>query len=136
MGGLIGVATAERDGLISRTEIINNFQMGDFGSSDIYRIAGFSYFYKAICIRGLETTSGKEVNIFIYRGGNTTLLAKGSAISGLTIKKSSDNILVYMSVKTGVSISCRIEAMGSNNIVNAITKVDSFPSDAIDIPFT
>lgn len=136
MGGLIGNATTERDGLISRTQVINNFQMGDFGSSNIYRIAQFSYFYKAICIRGIETISGKEVNIFIYRSGNETLLAKGSAIFGFTIKKSSDNISVYMSVASGVSISCRIEAMGSNNIVNAITKVDSFPSDAIDIPFT
>lgn len=136
MGGLIGVATDQKDGLLSRTEVINNFQMGDFGSSNIYRIAEFSYFYKAICIRGFETTLGKEVNIFIYRGGNATLLAKGCTIPGLTIKKSSDNILVYMSVATGVSISCRIEAMGSNDIVNAITKVDSFPSDAIDIPFT
>lgn len=136
MGELIGTATPGKNGLMSRTQVINNFQMGDFGSNIIYRIAEFSYFYKAICIRGLETTSGKEVNIFIYRGGNTSLLAKGSVIPGFTIKKSSDNIAVYMSVAAGISISCRIEAMGSDNIVNAITKVDSFPSDAIDIPFT
>lgn len=136
MGELLPMATVEKDGLISRKQVINNFQMGDFGSNNIYKIAGFSYFYKAICIRGLETVSGTVINIFIYRGGNTTLLAKGSVIPGFTIKKSSDDISVYMSVAAGISISCRIEAMGSNNIINAITQVDSFPSDAIDIPFT
>ena len=136
MEELIGIATIKKDGLISRNQVINNFQMADLGSGRIYKIASFSYYYKAISIRGLETTTGTVVNFFIYRGSSTQLRVKGDAFSWIEIKTNPENIGVYVKVSAGTSLSCRIEAIGADNIMNAMTEVDSFPSDAVDIPFT
>lgn len=130
------MATVEKAGLLSRSQVINNFQMRNLESSKIYKIANFLGYYNTILIRGLEVTTGTVINYFIYRIGNTALHVKGGAFPWIEIKTDPENIDVYVRVVTGYSLSCRIEAMGTDNIINVMTEIDSFPSDAVDIPFT
>lgn len=136
LGELLPLATTEKNGLLSKTQVLDNLQGVVLSNNQIFKIATFVGLYRSICIRGIEVVSGKVMNIFIYRSGNTTLRAKGDAIDGLEIKTNSDNTSVYVRVVSGKSISSRIEAVGTENIMIGITMVDSFPSDAIDIPFT
>ena len=133
VGGLIGTATDEKEGLLSRNQLINNMQSRGFSNGIIHKIANISRLYQGIMITGIETVYGDTSHIFIYRNVSG-IHAKGNAFSGLSLKIDS-NSNIYISVVTGRSFCTRIEALGSDNII-PIAIVEAFPSGAEDIPFT
>lgn len=133
MGGLIGTTTAEKDGLLSRSQLINNMQSNAFSNGIIYKIANISSLYQGIMITGIETAHGNDSRIFIYRNPSG-IHAKGNGFPGLSLKIDS-NSNIYIGVVTGRAYGARIEALGSNNII-PIVRVGTFPSGAEDIPFT
>lgn len=133
VGGLIGVATDEKDGLLSRNQLINNMQSRGFSNGIIYKIANISRLYQGIMITGIETVYGDDSRIFIYRNASG-IHAKGNAFPGLSLKIDS-NSNIYISVVMGRSYNARLESLGSSNII-PIAIVEALPSGAEDIPFT
>lgn len=133
MGGLIGTATSEKDGLLSRYQITDSLQIGGFSNDIIYKIANVNRKYSGLKMQGIETSYGIITNIFVYRD-DRGIYAKGDFFAGLSLKVDS-SFNVYIKVVMGRSYSTRVESL-SSGIVLPITRVDSFPSDAVDISFT
>lgn len=133
MGGLIGVATLGKDGLLSRYQMTDSLQIYTFHLDKIYKIANVYRNYSGLKMQGIETAYGVITNIFVYRGA-VGIYAKGDFFPGLSLKVDS-SFNVYIKVVNGRSYSTRVESL-SSGIVLPITPVDSFPSDAVDISFT
>lgn len=136
VGGLIGTATAEKNGLISHRQVKDSLQLSALSNDIVYKIASFSSkIYTAIVLRGIDAAHGEVMEIFIYKPSDGKLHAKGNSPRWLTLKADS-NQNVYASAVTGIAFSYRLESLDLGSAAIGITRVDTFPSDSIDIPFT
>lgn len=135
LGELLPVASSGESGLMSGNIMRNRLQSISFGSGRVYKIGHLQANYVGIIFRGADIIRGKIIDFCIFKTLSGEVKAAGTKESWINLKVDS-NKYVYIMVPNANIYYASIESYTNYVLDSSISEVDSFPSDAVDIPFT
>ena len=135
LGELLPVASSGKSGLMSGNIMRNRLQSISFGSGRVYKIGHLQANYVGIIFRGADIIRGKIIDFCIFKTLSGEVKAAGTKESWINLKVDS-NKYVYIMVPNANIYYASIESYTNYVLDSSISEVDSFPSDAVDIPFT
>ena len=135
LGGLLPIATTTKSGLIEYKIMRNRMQSFAFGNGTIYKLGNLTANYVGIILHGADIINGKIIDICIFKNSSGTVKAAGNNESWINLKVDSNKNICIM-VPLGRIYYTSIESYNDYVLDSSISKVDSFPDDAIDILFT
>ena len=106
-----------------------------FGNGTIYKLGGLIANYVGIILHGADIINGKIIDICIFKNSSGTVKAAGNNEDWINLKVDSDKN-IYIMVSLGRIYYASVESYNNYVLDSSISKVDSFPDDAIDILFT
>ena len=106
-----------------------------FGNGTIYKLGNLTANYVGIILHGADIINGKIIDICIFKNSSGTVKAAGNNESWINLKVDS-NKNIYIMVSMGRIYYTSVESYNDYVLDSSISKVDSFPDDAIDILFT
>ncbi len=135
LGELIPLATTTKSGLIEHKIMRDRMQCVAFGSGIIYKLGNLTANYVGIILNGADIVYGKIIDICIFKNSSGIVKAAGNNESWINLKADSDKN-IYIMVPLGRIYYASVESFSNYVVDSKISRVDSFPSDAIDITFT
>lgn len=135
LGGLLPIATTTKSGLIEYKIMRNRMQSFAFGNGTIYKLGNLTANYVGIILHGADVINGKIIDICIFKNSSGTVKAAGNNEDWINLKVDSDKN-IYIMVLLGRIYYTSVESYNDYVLDSSISKVDSFPDDAIDILFT
>lgn len=103
MGGLIGTATTDKDGLLGKDLYTNRCLAVQLANNAWWKLGKLSRNYSAMRFVGVDTASGTIIDIYIYNSVNDIRYA-GNKSSKIKLKMNSSGE-IYAQGPTGVSVS-------------------------------
>lgn len=103
MGGLIGTATNDKDGLLGKDLYTNRVLAVQLSNSTWYKLGKLSGNYSAMRYVGVEVISGTIIDIYICKSVNNIRYA-GYKSSKINLKMNSSGE-IYAQGPTGISVS-------------------------------
>ena len=137
MGGLIGTATTNQDGLMPafRSMTIHYNDADNVVKYNLPANIGFS-----MCITAIKNheSNGQAVVILTgYHGGIVAdAIRKGSYLQGISYVTNSDSIDIYVKVSVYVFVSAVCLGSSNGKFINSSSLVNEVPSDAINVPIS
>ena len=129
MGGLIGIVTTEKNGLMSRLVYRDTLQtISRLQGGQAMLIAQFSKDYEGLNIRGVNSANGGIVDVYISRDPKD-IKGKGICPGGVTFYTDVD-LNIYIKVAPGSLLYASI--IGLSNCTLAISYT-SLPADSTQI---
>lgn len=135
LGELLPIATTTKSGLIEYKIMRDRMQSFAFGNGAIYKLGNLTANYVGIILHGADIINGKIIDICIFKNSSGTVKAAGNNEDWINLKVDSDKN-IYIMVPLGRIYYASVESYNNYVLDSSISKVDSFPDDAIDILFT
>lgn len=135
LGELLPIATTTKSGLIEYKIMRDRMQSFAFGNGTIYKLGNLTANYVGIILHGADIINGKIIDICIFKNSSGTVKAAGNNEDWINLKVDSDKN-IYIMVLLGRIYYASVESYNNYVLDSSISKVDSFPDDAIDILFT
>lgn len=127
MAELIGTATTERDGLLTADIFKSRLQYIQLSQDKIVKLSNKLGNYDGLALVGFDIINVAPCHVVIT--SNAGSIRYGGDKPARLSLKIDGNGNIYVSVPTGGDI--RVLVIGCNS---AISNVDEFPSDVVDIP--
>lgn len=135
LGELLPIATTTKSGLIEYKIMRDRMQSFAFGNGTIYKLGNLTANYVGIILHGADIINGKIIDICIFKNSSGTVKAAGNNEDWINLKVDSDKN-IYIMVPLGRIYYASVESYNNYVLDSSISKVGSFPDDAIDILFT
>ena len=127
------IATTTKNGLMGYNIMKRRLCSQTFANDIIYKLGNINTVYSCLILGGAEIANGLLIDICIYMD-NSKVQAIGKKESWLTLKRDTNGD-IYIKVRTGWLYYATFTT-NSERVLNAsFQQVNSFPSNATDIPF-
>ena len=128
MAGVIGTATKNKVGLMSSDGAIKTNRFLSTNGS-VFSLCTFNSSYQTLLINGTENTRGKIFEIAFITASSTIPQKIGSLPEGIHVYRAGSTVLI----KTDASFHIEFSVICLSGQDYIFTKVDSLPSDAIEL---